>query len=114
MVEAFGTDMFEDPEVLPIWEELLGLKGNIPWECVGQPQEVQFYFYKMFCRGSKSRALALFEKEVLHTLESVVAYFQDIERRYTHVYEHHHYMPYWLWEPVKKVLAGGDSTQPEY
>lgn len=32
---------------LNIWEELPGLKNFIPWECVGHPEEVQLYFYKV-------------------------------------------------------------------
>jgi len=36
-IEAFGKNLFEMEENLPSWEELLGLKGYITWECLGFP-----------------------------------------------------------------------------
>lgn len=107
VVTAFGKDLFDDPELLPIWEELLGLKGYIPWECVGHPEEVQLYFYKISSKGIKGCAITLFEQKILPEIPKQVGienYFSKIEDSYSKVYEDHHSMPTWLWQPIKKVL----------
>jgi len=64
MIETFGNNLFEMEENLPIWEELLGLKGYIAWECVGIPEETQLYFYKLYVRGIQGKAPSLFEGKI--------------------------------------------------
>lgn len=113
-IEAFGNNLFEMEENLPIWEELLGLKGYIAWECVGLPEETQLYFYKLYLRGVKGRAIALFEEKILNPLmekgeEHVKQYFQEIEKQHSQVYDNHHTMPEWLWQKIQPVLENKDS-----
>ncbi|MDY7007391.1 MAG: hypothetical protein SWX82_26540 [Cyanobacteriota bacterium] len=103
-------------ENLYIWSELLGLKGYIPWECVGMPEETQLYFYKLYQQGVRNQAfaergvsyIALFEKEILTPLQnsgkSVENYFKQIKNKFSQVYEDHHTMPEWLWEKISPVL----------
>lgn len=109
VVEAFGKDLLNMEENLRIWSELLGLEGYIPWECVGQPEEAQFDFYKLYQRGVKNQAMDLFERSILVPLQSkgeeqVKEYFQRIEQQFSRVYENHRTMPDWLWEKIKPVL----------
>ena len=107
-VAAFGKDLFAMEENLPVWEELLGLKGYIPWECVGQPEETQFYLYQQYQKGVKNLAIDLFEQKFLLPLqqkgEDEKIYFQAIEERFLQVYESHHTMPNWLWQKVKPFI----------
>ena len=109
VVEAFGNNLFEMEENLPIWEELLGLKGYIPWECVGLHEETQLYFYKLHQQGLRNPAIDLFEREILLPLEkneqeSVANYFKSIKNKFSTVYKKHHTMPDWLWEKLQPVL----------
>jgi len=108
-IETFGNNLFEMEENLPIWEELLGLKGYIAWECVGIPEETQLYFYQLYVRGIQGKALSLFEGKILNPLmkkgeEHVKEYFLEIEEKYSQVYDSHHTMPEWLWNKIKAVL----------
>ncbi|NEP28832.1 MAG: hypothetical protein F6K49_45485 [Moorea sp. SIO3I6] len=108
-IQAFGNNLLEMEENVPIWEDLLGLNGYIAWECVGLPEETQWYFYKLYLRGVKGRAMDLFEQEVLNPLrqkgeEHVKQYFSAIEKNYSQVYENHHTMPEWLWQKIQPVL----------
>lgn len=40
VVEIFGKDLYEDPALLPIFRQLLGIEGFKPFECVGVPAEM--------------------------------------------------------------------------
>lgn len=108
-IQAFGNNLLEMEENVPIWEDLLGLNGYIAWECVGLPEETQWYFYKLYLRGVKGLAMDLFEQEVLNPLrqkgeEHVKQYFSAIEKNCSQVYENHHTMPEWLWKKIQPVL----------
>ena len=106
-VEAFGKDLFRDEELIPIWRQLLGLEGYIPWECVGHPEEGQLYFYKAHNSNITGAAIQLFQQEILgRQLKGVDVekYFNEIEGKYSRIYEEHHYMPDRLWNKVHKII----------
>ncbi len=105
VVRAFGENLFDEPKILPVWEELLGLKKHIPWECVGHPEEVQLYFYKVRSKGINGCAVKMFEDKILTRFTEkgeIEKYFDGIEENYSKVYEEHHFMPDWLWSPIRK------------
>lgn len=87
----------------------MGLKGYIPWECVGMPEENQLYFFKLYQQGMRNKAIALFEREILiplqNSVKSVQDYFKQIENQFGQVYENHHTIPEWLWEKISPVLG---------
>ena len=109
VIKAFGKDLFTMEENLYIWSELLGLKGYIPWECVGMPEETQLYFYKLYQQGVRNQAIELFEQEILVPLQnsgkSVENYFQHIQNKFGQVYERYHTIPEWLWQKISPVLG---------
>ena len=41
VLNIFGKNLFEDKSLLPLFEELLGVKNFKPFECVGTPDEVK-------------------------------------------------------------------------
>ncbi|NEO36424.1 MAG: hypothetical protein F6J90_08855 [Moorea sp. SIOASIH] len=109
-IQAFKNNLFDMEENLPYWEELLGLKGYIPFECIGLPEEAQWYFYKLYLKGIKGLAMELFVEKVLNPLKAkgehhVEEYFSEIEQRFSQVYENHHTMPEWLWQKIRPVLT---------
>ncbi|NMX21577.1 hypothetical protein C5S30_03910 [ANME-1 cluster archaeon GoMg4] len=109
-IKAFGKDLFRDEELIPIWRQLLGLEGYIPWECVGHPEEVQLYFYKAYNSNITGAVIQLFQQEILDRQlkekgVDVEKYFNEIEEKYSRVYEEHHYMPDRLWKKVHKIVV---------
>ena len=103
VVEAFGEDLLEVPENLAVWRELLGLHNHIPWECVGQPEETQYYFYKLHQQGVKNLALDMFVKEWLEPMQKqhqIQDYFQKVEHQFNRPYDNHRTMPDWLWGKI--------------
>lgn len=106
-VKAFGKDLFQETHLLPIWRQLLGLEGYIPWECVGLAKEVQLYFYKVYQAGIRGKALEMFHEEILKNWlqdVNIEEYFQQIEEEYSRIYADHHQMPAWLQERILQVL----------
>ena len=51
VIEIFGADMFNDPKLVSIFDELLGRSGIKPFDCVGTPEEVQAAFCLIAERG---------------------------------------------------------------
>ncbi len=109
VINAFGKDLFTIDENLSTWSELLRLKGYIPRECVGMPEETQLYFYRLYQQGVRNQAITLFEHEILTPLqnsgESVENYFQQIQNQFGQVDENHHTIPQWLWKKISPVLS---------
>lgn len=115
VLKAFGNNLLEIEDNLPLWEQLLGLKKHIAWECVGLPEEAQLYFYKIYQKGVRNPGMDLFEREILHPLQSdedqsVENYFQAIEDKLGQVYEHHHTMSDELWTKLQPILESRSST----
>ncbi|HIE02829.1 MAG TPA: hypothetical protein EYP59_21535 [Thiotrichaceae bacterium] len=108
-IEAFGDDLFQREKLLQTWRELLGLEGYIPWECVGQAEEVQLYFYKAYHAGVTGTAINLFCEEILSKINGdPEVYFNNIEHKYSQVDCEHH-LPIWLLEKVMPILHGKRS-----
>jgi hypothetical protein len=42
LINIFGTDLYENKELLETFKELLGYKETKPWECVGTYEEVRY------------------------------------------------------------------------
>ncbi len=109
-IDAFGKDAFDDLETLPIWEELLGLRDHIAWECVGHPEETQLYFYKVLNRGIAGCAIDTFKEKIIEPMKETQSdaeidhHFSTIQDKYLQVYTDHHHMPKWLSDKVFGVL----------
>lgn len=118
VVSVFGEDLFRKSELLPIWRQLLGIEGYIPWECVGQPEEAQLYLYKALKAGIEGKAIDLLCQELLPRTrgkrakeERLGDHFRAIEAHYSKISAGHHLMPDWLWQRVREVLLKGNSNE---
>lgn len=47
LIEIFGQDLLEKKELIPMYEELAGISGVKPFECVGTFEEVQLTIYTL-------------------------------------------------------------------
>ncbi len=54
LLQIFGKNLFADVSLIPLYEELLGLRGCKPFECVGPPEEVREAFRIIHERGEFS------------------------------------------------------------
>jgi hypothetical protein len=44
LMEMFGSNLYEDPSLLPLFRELLGIEKFKPFECVGTSDETKAAF----------------------------------------------------------------------
>jgi len=51
ILNIFGKDLFEEKNLLPLFEELIGVKNFKPFECVGTQEEVREALDKIIKRG---------------------------------------------------------------
>ncbi|MEI8230701.1 MAG: endonuclease domain-containing protein [Candidatus Peregrinibacteria bacterium] len=67
LVQIFGKNLFDDTSLLPLYRELLGIKGFKPFECVGTPDETSAAFLLAHERGDLDDTIVmqLFRNEVL-------------------------------------------------
>ena len=74
VIKIFGKNLFADRELLPTYEELLGIRGFKPFECVGTPEEMAYAFLCIHERGEfgDAPAIRLFEKKVLHKIKDKI------------------------------------------
>lgn len=103
-INAFGQDLFKKPDLDMIWRELLGLKGHIPFECVGHPQEAGLYLYMAMKKGARGPAIEIFKNEVLKEQKDPEKYYADVLEKFGRVYDEHHMMPPNIWEKIRKAL----------
>jgi len=66
LLKIFKKNLFEDKNLLPIMQELIGERGTKPFECVGTQKESLVAFYLSW-KKSKSKPVLLkyFEREIL-------------------------------------------------
>ncbi len=51
VLNIFGKNLFADESLLPLFQELIGIKNFKPFECVGTPEEVKLALLKIMKRG---------------------------------------------------------------
>ncbi len=77
--DIFGKDLFADPDLLPLFKQLLGTEGFKPFECVGTPEETKAAFCLAHDRKewNGTPIMDFFEREVLPTITDCDALLKD-------------------------------------
>ena len=76
VVDIFQTNLLTDKKLRPIYQELLGVRGNKPFDCVGTPEETIVAFSQIAKKGEYAGSAIM--DMVVHEILSKAA---DIERR---------------------------------
>lgn len=97
----FQSNLFDDADLIPIFREMVGLSNHTPFECIGEIDESRLMMKKCLEKGLSGQALELFDREVLSD-NSID--WQNLEQKYSSVYEKEHAMPNWLFEKIKLRL----------
>ena len=97
----FGSNLFDDPDLLPIFRGSIGLAEHKPFECIGEIGESRLAMKKCLEKGLHGKALDMFENEVLAD-RSID--WQEIEQKYDRVYETEHRIPEWIFDKIKGKL----------
>jgi len=79
----FGQELYENNELLPLYQELLGIAWIKPFECVGTHEEVVYAMYLYYQQLPKTDSLppiiAYFWKHILPSLPS--SYLASLEKK---------------------------------
>jgi hypothetical protein len=66
VVKMFGGNVFDDESTIPLFQQLLGLEGFKPFECVGTPEETNQAFEMIRERGefADSAVMKMYQKSL--------------------------------------------------
>lgn len=59
VIKIFGKNLLADEKLVPLYKELLGIKGIKPFECVGTPQETKSAFSLILKHGEFNGSIVL-------------------------------------------------------
>ncbi|NEQ77894.1 MAG: hypothetical protein F6K23_35700 [Okeania sp. SIO2C9] len=99
--EVFQVNLFDDEDLLPIFQAMIGLSTHTPFECIGEIDESRLMMKKCLEKGLSGKALDIFTEEVLSDTRID---WEKIEYKYNSVYEKEHTIPDWLFEKTKEKL----------
>jgi len=97
----FQVNLFDDPDLLHIFKQMLGLTEHTPFECIGEVDESRLNMKKCWDKGLSGQVLDLFKAEIL---ENQSINWSEIEQKYDHIYEAEHSVPDWIFEQIKIYL----------
>jgi len=98
---VFQKNLFDDPDLLETFKQMLGLTEHTPFECIGEVNETRLYMKKCLEKGLVGQAIDLFQAEIL---DKYSINWPEIEQKYDHVYEMEHSVPDWIFDRVKTHL----------
>ncbi|MEC4806878.1 MAG: hypothetical protein SAJ12_02770 [Jaaginema sp. PMC 1079.18] len=98
--KVFGVNLFDDPDLLPIFRQMIGLAEHTPFECIGEIAESRLAMKRCLEKGLSGQALTIFEQEVLadNSID-----WQGLEAKYNKVYTQEHAIPN---EIFQKIVGG--------
>ena len=67
--QTFKTNLLDQPDNLYYYRQMLGLEDQLPFECLGQTNEVKLAFALCLQLGYEGKAMDLFKEEVLPQLD---------------------------------------------
>lgn len=79
LVRQFGKELYEDIDLVPIFDELIGMKETKPFECVGTIWEVRHALNKRLVQLEGRKLPALLEYYVLNDYHKLADYATDYE-----------------------------------
>ncbi|NEO02239.1 MAG: hypothetical protein F6K50_44835 [Moorea sp. SIO3I7] len=98
---VFGSNLFDDDDLLPIFREMIGLAEHTPFECIGEIDESRLAMKKCLEKGLSGKALEIFKHEVL--VDSSIDW-QKLEQKYDRVYDTEHAIPDWIFSKIREQL----------
>lgn len=99
--QVFGTNLFDDPDLLPIFRAMIGLEEHTPFECIGEIEESRLAMKRCLEKGLSGRALDVFKTEVLGD-RSID--WEQISQKYEQLYGEDHNIPQWIFSKIKTQL----------
>ena len=94
---VFGVNLFDDPDLLMIFRQMIGLEEHTPFECIGEIDESRLAMKQCLAKGLSGKALDMFEREVLS--DSSIDW-EKLEEKYDKVYTQDHSIPNEIFQKI--------------
>ena len=102
LVDAvFGSNLFDDEDLFPIFRQMVGLTEHTPFECIGEIDESRLAMKACLEKGLSGKALDMFEREVLS--DSTIDW-EQLKSKYNKVYYTEHAIPEEIFSKVRELL----------
>lgn len=98
---VFGSNLFDDDDLLLTFRQMIGLEEHTPFECIGEIEESRLAMKRCLEKGLSGKALAVFEKEVLSDRQ---INWEELEQKYTQIYDADHNIPDWIFSKIREQL----------
>ncbi|MBP0030642.1 hypothetical protein [Roseofilum sp. Guam] len=94
---VFGVNLFDDPDLLMIFRQMIGLEEHTPFECIGEIDESRLAMKQCLAKGLSGKALEVFENEVLS--DSSIDW-RKLEEKYDMIYTEEHSIPDHIFQKI--------------
>ena len=98
---VFGSNLFDDDDLLPTFKAMVGLSEHTPFECIGEIDESRLAMKNCLEKGLSGKALEMFKYEVLANCS--INWLQ-IEQKYNQVYDTEHSIPDWIYRKIRESM----------
>ncbi len=80
LVDIFGKNLFDDPQLLDTYKELLGVINSKPFECVGTPHETMYAMHEAYKWGeyAQTPVMQYFNQEVMPTIPDISSIEKEV------------------------------------
>lgn len=99
--QVFRKNLFDDDDLIPTFQKMLGLSTHTPFECIGEIDESRLMMKRCLEKGLSGKVLDIFAEKIL-TDASID--WHKIEEKYNSVYTQEHIIPDWLFNKIKEKL----------
>ena len=90
LYSIFGANLLDDEEQLPGYEELVGLSGHKPWDCVGEIEESRVAILSLAEQSAWKKAVVV--QRLTPRVKALVGNPREVWKRYLTA-SPVHYMP---------------------
>ncbi|MEL4894423.1 hypothetical protein [Crocosphaera sp. Alani8] len=99
--QVFQKNLFNDDDLIPTFEEMLGLSVHTPFECIGEIDESRLMMKKCLEKGLSGKVIDIFQEKIL-TNSSID--WEKIEHKYNNIYTEDHAIPEGIFNSIKDKL----------
>jgi tRNA(Ile)-lysidine synthase TilS/MesJ len=93
--EIFKENLFDIPELIETFLEMIGLKKHKPFECIGEIDEARLAVFKCYKKGLTGKVIDIFKEEILP-----VTNFVKLEEKYKKINYENQNIPDFLSENI--------------
>ncbi|OJU81050.1 MAG: hypothetical protein BGO10_00540 [Chlamydia sp. 32-24] len=97
--DIFGTNPFDDDDLIFHYKNMLGIEGHRSFECIGNIEECQLFMKKCIAKGLQGKMVNQF----LAFIKKDKKEWEGIEEKYNQVYDDHN-IPRAIFEKMKEYI----------